>query len=95
MRQLLLGKNGLFGKGHHIRLIGVGGSGLDRGEYRQVGFTEAISRLNEMRTQVDAADKAVIQTRPEVYSGESTAQINQKNQLLFIFDTASYLPIIL
>ena len=78
MRQLLLGKNGLFGKGHHIRLIGVGGSGLDRGEYRQVGFTEAISRLNEMRTQVDAADKAVIQTRPEVYSGESTAQINQE-----------------
>ncbi|MBQ9063212.1 MAG: DNA polymerase IV [Eubacterium sp.] len=51
MRELLLGQNGLFAKGQHIRLIGVGGSGLDRGEFRQVGFLEAMTQLQEIRKQ--------------------------------------------
>ncbi|MBR0396932.1 MAG: DNA polymerase IV [Eubacterium sp.] len=54
MRQLLLGRNGLFSKGYHIRLIGVGGSGLDRGEFRQVGFLEAMTQLQEIREQKTA-----------------------------------------
>lgn len=43
--ELMKGKGGLFEKGRNIRLIGVGGTGLDNGTFRQVGLEEAMKAL--------------------------------------------------
>ena len=51
MEELLLGEDGLFASGQHVRLIGVGGSNLDRGEYRQVGFEEALEQMSRMQRE--------------------------------------------
>ncbi len=86
MRQLLLGQNGLFAGGQHIRLIGIGGSGLDRGEFRQVGFMEAMTQLQEIRQKKTAACDASEQLQKrdgegiepqQSYFKESTGQQNK------------------
>ncbi|MBR2189618.1 MAG: DNA polymerase IV [Eubacterium sp.] len=54
MEELLRGPKGLFAAGHHVRLIGVGGSNLDHGEFRQIGLFEA---LEQMQTPEDPAQE--------------------------------------
>lgn len=64
---LLLGTDdspGLFADGNAIRLIGVGASALDRGEFRQISMTEAMRTIDEERAEEkERADSAEKQRR--------------------------------
>ncbi len=54
LSELLLGTEesaGLFAGGNAIRLIGVGASALDRGEFRQISMTEAMRSIDEERAE--------------------------------------------
>lgn len=60
LRQLVFGSDGLFARGRGIRLIGVGVTGLDHGEYRQMSLTDYLEshqediRRNERKKKLDA-----------------------------------------
>lgn len=58
MDELVLGENGIFAQGFSIRLVGVGASDLDKGEYRQMSlFDLAGQRRINNTTDADRAEK--------------------------------------
>ena len=54
MGELVLGENGIFAQGYNIRLVGVGASDLDKGEYRQMSLFD----LNTNSNKADDAARA-------------------------------------
>ena len=56
LRELLMGSGGLISRGYGIRLIGVGASNLDHGEYRQMDIFEAL-REREKAVMTAASDE--------------------------------------
>lgn len=58
MDELVLGENGIFAQGFSIRLVGVGASDLDKGEYRQMSlFDLARQGSTNNSTDADRAEK--------------------------------------
>jgi DNA polymerase-4 len=58
MDELVLGENGIFAQGFSIRLVGVGASDLDKGEYRQMSlFDLAGQGSTNNTTDADRAEK--------------------------------------
>lgn len=58
MDELVLGENGIFAQGFSIRLVGVGASDLDKGEYRQMSlFDLARQGSTNNITDADRAEK--------------------------------------
>ncbi len=59
LSRLMNGENGLFSKGMHIRLIGVGGSKLDHGDFRQLSLFDLLPSDSSMEeTQTEGTDLA-------------------------------------
>ncbi len=57
LQSLLYEKNGIFDRGAGVRLIGVGVSTLDRGEYRQMDFDGFLQQQKEEREQAAIREK--------------------------------------
>lgn len=57
LSELLQGEDGLFAKGFGIRLIGVSGTNLDKGEYRQMDIFEAMARAEEVSRENAAREE--------------------------------------
>ena len=58
MDELVLGEKGIFAQGFSIRLVGVGASDLDKGEYRQMSlFDLAGQGSTNNTTDADRAEK--------------------------------------
>lgn len=67
MDELVLGENGLFAKGYSIRLVGVGASDLDKGEYRQMSLfdlgTQSSNSKGNQNAVINDAQRAEKQRR--------------------------------
>lgn len=76
MDELVLGIDGLFAKGYSIRLVGVGASDLDKGQYRQMSLFEI---SNNEGSQVQAPHKQdAIRAQKQRLLREMTKSIEDK-----------------
>lgn len=92
--ELTGGRDGLFAKGHGLRLIGVGGSSLDDGSYEQVSlfdWAEENLRREEQREKEELrrAQEAEIAERRAKMEKAAERKREKEKRLREMLDTAS------
>ncbi len=80
MRELLFGEKGIFASGRGIRLIGVSGTNLDHGEYRQMNLFEFMKSGGATETEQGAARKERKATGEEPGSLKENREEHKKRQ---------------